>query len=61
MLILVPFLLLFVILGLFWLAGAGLFVGTLTARAPRFLDKIFDHGEKNCACYLGLKHHDHNA
>jgi hypothetical protein len=55
--ILVPFLLLFVMLGLLWVVAAGLLVGTLIVHAPRVLEKMLDHKGDTCACYLGLKHH----
>ncbi|HUI81569.1 MAG TPA: hypothetical protein VLY24_26775 [Bryobacteraceae bacterium] len=57
--ILIPFLILFLILGLFWVLAAGLLVGTLFSRGPRILPKVLEHSAENCACYLGLKHHDH--
>ena len=56
--ILVPFLILFAGLALFWVLAAALLVGTVIGRGPRLLPKILEHSEKNCACYLGLKHHD---
>jgi hypothetical protein len=58
--ILVPFLLLFVMLGLLWVVAAGLLVGTLAKQAPRVLEKMLDHKGDNCACFLGMKHH-HDA
>lgn len=41
--VLVPFLLLFVMLGLLWVVAAGLLVGTLIVHAPRVLEKMLDH------------------
>jgi len=58
--ILVPFLLLFVMLGLLWVVAAGLLVGTLAKQAPRILEKMLSHKGDNCACFLGMKHH-HDA
>ena len=58
--VLIPFLLLFVMLGLLWVIAVAVLVGALIFRAPRALEKIFGHGEEHCACYLGLKHH-HSA
>jgi hypothetical protein len=55
--ILVPFLLLFVALGLLWVVAAALLVGTLIVQAPRVLERVLDHRGDNCACYLGLKPH----
>jgi hypothetical protein len=57
MLVLVPFFILFVMLGLLWFLGGALFVGTVLAKVPRVLGRALEHDEKNCACYLGLKHH----
>jgi hypothetical protein len=58
MLILAPFLILFVVLGLLWVVAAGLLIGTFVVHAPAAWEKMLDHGEKNCACYLGLKRHN---
>jgi hypothetical protein len=59
--ILVPFMILFIVLGLLWVVAAGLLVGNLVSRAPRLLERVLEHKEENCACYLGLKHHHHGA
>jgi hypothetical protein len=56
MLVLVPFLLLFVMLGLLWVIAAGLLVGNLITHAPRVL-RMLNHKGDHCACYLGMKHH----
>lgn len=53
---LVFFMLLFVFLGLLWVVGAGLLVGTLVSRVPNVLDKILDYKGENCACHFPFKH-----
>jgi hypothetical protein len=58
MLVFVPFLLLFITLGLLWVVAAGLLVAHFVLRAPSAMEKMLDHGEQNCACYLGLKRHN---
>lgn len=55
--VLVPFLLLFVMLGLLWVVAAGLLVGSLVINAPHVLEKMLDYKGDHCACYLGMKHH----
>jgi hypothetical protein len=55
--VLVPVFILFLMLGLLWVIGGALFVGTVIAKVPHVLAKGLEHDEKNCACYLGLKHH----
>ena len=57
MLIFVAFMLLFVMLGLLWVLAAGVLVAAYLVRAPRVLEKMLDHGEEHCACFLGLKQH----
>lgn len=58
MLIFVPFMLLFVMLGLLWVGAAALLVAAYIIRAPRALERMLDHGEEHCACFLGLKQHN---
>jgi cell division protein FtsX len=58
MLILVPFMLLFLMLGLLWVLAAGVLLATYIVRAPLVLEKMLDHGEDHGACFLGLKQHN---
>jgi hypothetical protein len=59
MLILVPFMLLFLMLGLLWVLAAGVLIATYIVRAPLVLEKMLDHGEDHyCPCFLGLKQHN---
>jgi hypothetical protein len=50
--------LLFLMLGLLWVLAAGMLIATYIVRAPLILEKMLDHGEDHCACFLGLKQHN---
>ena len=54
---LIFFMLLFVALGLIWIVGAGLLVGTLFSGIPHVLDKVLDYKGTHCACHFPFKHH----
>jgi hypothetical protein len=55
--ILFVFMLLFVALGLIWIVGAGLLVGTLFSGIPHVLDKVLDYHGKHCACSFPFHEH----
>ena len=51
------FMLLFVALGLIWIVGAGLLVGTVLSGIPHVLDKVLDYKGKHCACSFPFHEH----
>jgi len=53
---LIFFMLLFILLGLLWVAGAGLLLGTAISRLPKVLDRIFDYKGRSCTCHFPFKH-----
>ena len=55
--ILIFLMLLFIGLGLVWVVGAGLLIGTVISRVPNALDAVLDYKGKNCACHFPFGHH----
>jgi hypothetical protein len=58
MLFLVPLMILFALLGLLWVAAAGLLAGHLLSGVPRVLDRVL-HSEGKCACHFPFKCEHH--
>jgi hypothetical protein len=54
---LIVMILVFVLLGMLWVIGAGLLLGTALSGVPGVLDRILNYKGKNCACHFPFKHH----
>ena len=58
MFFLVPFMLLFAVLGLLWIAGAALFFGAVLSHVPKALGAALDYKGGLCGCHFPFRHHD---
>jgi hypothetical protein len=48
--------LVFILLGMLWVIGAGLLLAGFFSGAARGLEQIFDYRGRNCTCHFPFKH-----
>ena len=53
---LIFFMLIFILLGMLWLIGAGLLFGTALSRLPRVAGRMFAYKGRYCTCHFPFKH-----
>jgi hypothetical protein len=55
--ILIFCMLLFILLGILWIIGAGLLFGTILSRMGENAGKALDHESSNCVCHFPYRGH----
>ena len=55
---LILFMLVFILLAVVWVIGAGLLLGTLLSNGARTLGSTLDYKGKKCACHFPFRHNE---